>query len=88
MTDEVAKLIDTGAAFNAAFATIAHKHDIWHHKDAAQYNYHFTQVMSLIREKISREKLSQSCKRKTPSIPPRQKHPQTDFKKRAAHDIE
>jgi hypothetical protein len=89
MTDEVVTLIREGSSFKAAFATIAHKHNIWHHKEKAQYNYFFSQVMERVKKKIGREALSQACKKQISSAPLHQtRERRPDFKQLAAHDID
>ncbi|HCJ45618.1 MAG: hypothetical protein COZ27_01390 [Candidatus Moranbacteria bacterium CG_4_10_14_3_um_filter_41_65] len=38
--------------FKKAFADVAHKHDIWHHKEKEQYNYFFRQAMKEVKRLI------------------------------------
>ena len=36
-------------AYKAAFADVAHRHGIWHHKDRAEYNRFFEWVMKEVK---------------------------------------
>ena len=80
MATAVITHINKGMSFKSSFADVAHQHGIWHHKDSAQYNHVFGQVLNSVKRKIGRNALSEACKVQPPPVE------RIDYKKLAAND--
>jgi len=52
--------------FKRVFADVAHKNDIWHHKEKDQYNYFFRQTMKEVKSLIRTANRKKEKQQNTP----------------------
>lgn len=57
-------------SYRGAFADIAHKHGIWHHKNRATYNNYFKEVMKRVKNLIRSPRGLQPVTPSTTPTPP------------------
>lgn len=92
MTKEVVKKMrEANVPFRTAFMNAAHKRDIYHHKNANQYNYFFAQIIKRVKRiagfdpKNQTLPLEETASRKmiAENVP----RAIVDYKQLAAHDL-